>query len=91
MEFGLKDLLYIIGIVVSAVISFLSTRYKIKEYIRDKIDDLKSEITELKLSHSRLSSKDELQQQVLDQIGKQVDKLIPQLINELKEKKQKDE
>ena len=87
MEFGLKDVLYIIGIVVSAVISFLSTRHKMKEYIRDKVDELKNEIHNLKLSHSELKAKDELQQQVLDQIGKQMDKLIPQLITELKEKK----
>lgn len=88
MEFGLKDMLYIIGIVVSAIISFLGTRHKLKEYIRDKNDLLKEQINDLKLSLQEQKSKDDLQQQVIDQIGKQMDSLIPHLIDELKHKKQ---
>lgn len=87
MEFQLKDLLYIIGIVASAVIAFLSSRYKLKEYARDLNDGLKDEINNLKLSLQEQKSKDDLQQQVIDQIGKQMDDLIPKLINEIKNKK----
>lgn len=91
MEFGLKDLLYITGIVVSAVVSFLSTRHKMKEYVRDKTDELKKDIHKLELSQSKLEAKDDLQQQVIDQIGEQMNKLIPILVTEVKVKKQKDE
>ncbi|WP_203293513.1 hypothetical protein [Luteirhabdus pelagi] len=89
MEFGLKDLFYIIGIVVSAVISFLGTRHRLKEYIRDKNDLLKDEINSLKLKLQEQKSRDDLQQQVIDQIGKQMDELIPKLVEEVKHKKEK--
>lgn len=88
MEFGLKDLLYIVGIVASAIISFLGTRHKLKEYIRDKNDLLKEQINDLKIKLQEQKSKDDLQQQVIDQIGKQMDNLIPKLVDELKHKKQ---
>ncbi|QMU63359.1 MAG: hypothetical protein GKR88_03060 [Flavobacteriaceae bacterium] len=91
MEFGLKDLLYIVGIVASAIISFLGTRHKLKEYIRDKNDLLKEQINDLKIKLQEQKSKDDLQQQVIDQIGKQMDNLIPKLVDELKHKKQEHE
>lgn len=89
MNFEIKDLIYTIGIVVSAVISFLGTRHKMKEYIRDKNDELKNEIIELKSKGQELKFKDELQQQVIDQIGKQIDELITKLISEINHKKAK--
>ena len=87
IEFVLKDVLYIIGIILSAVISFLSTRYGLKEYIRDKNDLLKEEINQLKLKLQEQKSKDDLQQQVIDQIGAQMAVLVPRLVDELKQKK----
>lgn len=54
MKFEIKDLHYIIGIVVSAVISFLGSRHKLKEYIRDKIDDFKIEINEVRGETNRI-------------------------------------
>lgn len=86
MNFELKDLLYILGIVISAVISFLGTRYKLKEHIRDKFDSLKDELNDIKLKQQELKFKDELQQQVIDQIGKQMDALIPKLIDSINKK-----
>ena len=91
MKLGLKDLLYIVGIVASAIISFLGTRHKLKEYIRDKNDLLKEQINDLKMKLQEQKSKDDLQQQVIDQIGKQMDTLIPKLVDELKHKKQEHE
>jgi hypothetical protein len=88
MNFELKDLLYIIGIVVSAIVAFYVSKHGIKEYVRDKIDSLKDEINELKIKHQELKAKDDLQQQVIDQIGKQVDVLIPKLVDAVKSKKQ---
>lgn len=92
MEFGLKDLLYIIGIVVSGIISFLGTRHRMKEYIRDKNELLTEKVHDLEIKHTELKFRDELQQQVINQIGKQMDALVPKLIEELNERKKlKDE
>lgn len=91
MEFGLKDVLYIVGIVVSTLITFFGTRHGLKEYIRDKNDELKDEINNLKVKLQEQKAKDDLQQQVIDQIGKQMDSLIPKLIGRLQQKKQNDE
>lgn len=87
MEFGLRDLLYIIGIVVSTLITFFGTRHGIKEYVRDKHDCLKDQIHDLKIKLQEHKAKDDLQQQVIDQIGKQMDELIPKLISQIEDKK----
>lgn len=86
MTLDLKDLLYIVGIVASAIISFLGTRHKMKEYIRDKSDNLKEEVSNIKLEMKDLKAKDELQQQIIDQVGKQMDSLVYELMNQLKDK-----
>ena len=49
MEFEIKDVIYIVGIVASAIISFLGTRHKLKEYVRDKNDILKEKISDLRV------------------------------------------
>lgn len=87
MEFGLKDILYIVGIVVSALGTFLGTRHKLKEYIRDKNDELKNKLHDFELKLKDQKAKDDLQQQVIDQIGKQMDDLVPKLIEALNERK----
>jgi hypothetical protein len=87
MEFGLRDLLYIVGIVVSTLITFFATRHGLKEYVRDKYDGLKDQIHDLKMKLQEHKAKDDLQQQVIDQIGKQMDELIPKLISQLEDKK----
>ena len=87
MKFEVKDVLYILGIVTSAIVAFLSSRHNMKEYIRDKTEELKDEINELKLKHQELKSKDDLQQQVIDQIGKQIDTLLPKLMEAVNSKK----
>lgn len=89
MEFGLRDLIYIIGIVASTMITFLGTRHGLKEYIRDKHDGLKDQIHDLKLNLNEQKAKDDLQQQVIDQIGKQMDELIKKLLSQLDDKKAK--
>lgn len=88
MEFEIKDVIYIAGIVASAIISFLGTRHKLKEYVRDKNDVIKEKLSDLRVQLAEQKAKDDLQQQVIDQIGKQMDKLIPQLIEALKHKKE---
>lgn len=91
MEFEIKDVMYIVGIVASAIISFLGTRHKLKEYVRDKNEKLVDKINDLKVQLTEQKSKDDLQQQVIDQIGKQMDNLIPQLIQAITLKKESHE
>lgn len=88
MSFEIKDVLLIIGIVVSTLATFFSTRHNMKEYVRDKIDEHKKEsvskngefnkeIMDLKLNLKDLENKDNSQQQAIDQL--QV--LYPTLLN----------
>jgi len=91
MEFQLKDVLYIVGIVASALISFLATRHGLKDYIRDRHDHLKDQISELKMQLLELKAKDDLQQQVIDQVGQQMKELVPRLVEKLESKKQGNE
>ena len=83
--------LYIAGIVASAIISFLGTRHRLKEYVRDKNEGLVEKIGNLKVQLAEQKAKDDLQQQVIEQIGKQMDNLIPQLIQALTLKKESHE
>lgn len=89
MEFGLKDLIYIVGIVASALISFLGTRYGLREYIRDNTEKLKDNIHDLELQLNRQQARDDLQQQVIDQIGEQMKTLIPRLFQIIQDRQQK--
>lgn len=85
-HFTSKDFIYIIGIIVAAVTTFFSTRYNIKSEIRDKGDDLMKEIVHLRLEMKDLKNRDDLQQQVIDQMSKQNEDLIPKLLNLLNTK-----
>jgi hypothetical protein len=84
--FGIKDVLYIAGIIVTVTATFFTTKHKLKEYVRDKTDDIKEQISQLKIELNNLKSKDDLQQQVIEQIGKQIDILIPKLLDAVKSK-----
>ncbi|NOZ46222.1 MAG: hypothetical protein GXO79_05505 [Chlorobi bacterium] len=83
MEFELKDVFYIAGIAVTALGTFLGTKHNLKDYIRDKSENLKDKIHSLELKLNEQKAKDDLQQQVIDQIGKQMDTLVPKLIEAL--------
>jgi len=84
--FSIKDGIYIIGLIVTAVVTFLGTRHKLKEYIRDKNDALTKDIHQLQLDMKDLKHRDELQQQVIDQTSKQIDSLVPKLFEVLNDK-----
>ena len=88
MTFDIKDLIYIGSLIASVLITFFGTKHSIKEYVRDKVDDLRKELSDLKVKHQELKSKDDLQQLVIDQIGKQIDELIPKLVDALKQKEE---
>ena len=84
--FGIKDVIYLVTFSVGIVATFLGTKHNLKNYIRDKVDELKEENNRLKLKIKDLEAKDSLQQQVIDQIGKQMEGLIPKLIDATKRK-----
>ena len=83
MKIELRDVIYIFGIIVSAIITFFGTKHGLKEYVRDNHDALKNQIHQLEIKLQEHKAKDDLQQQVIEQIGKQMDQLIPKLINQL--------
>lgn len=89
-EFGTRDILYLIGIIVSAVVTFLSTRHKIKELIRDKNEETKEKISELKIEIEKLKAKDDLQQQIIEQFQKQVLEHLPKLFQIIENNKSND-
>ena len=69
MEYiAIKDLLYIGGIILSAVVTFVSTKYRLQEMIRDKHDENTKAVHELRLEIERLRSRDDLQQTTIDQL-----------------------
>lgn len=61
----LKDVGYIVGIVGTAIATFLTTKHNLKEYVRDKIDELKDKIHKQELELREIKSRDEDQQQIL--------------------------
>ena len=86
MEFGLKDIIYIVGIVASVLVSHFSTRQGIKEYVRDKNDDIKKEIESLKVRLEEHRSKDDMQEQVINQLRDQMNGLINRFVDKLEDK-----
>lgn len=82
-SFNIKDVIYIVGIVSAAVTTFFVTKHGIKDYMRDKYDSLFREMQEMKLSMKDLEHKDELQQQVIDQISKNIDDVNTKLFDAL--------
>lgn len=66
----------IIGCISSGLIGFFSSKM-----------GLKDEINNLKIEHEKLKARDNEQQIVIDQFRKEVDKLLPVLIDQLNKKK----
>jgi len=92
---GIKDLLYVITIVVTAVGTFLTTRHKIKEYVRDKFDECnksiasnKDLINDQKVELEKLKTSLEYQKQIIDQFQKQILPHLPEIHNLLNERRQ---
>lgn len=86
-NFGLKDIIYISTIVATMVSTFFGTKHSLKEFVRDKVDVLKDQLNEHRIEIERLKSKDENQQQIIDQFQKQVLNYLPNLFDVLKERK----
>ena len=78
---GIKDVIYIVGLAVSVVSTFFITKHQIKEFIRDKVEELNKKITELEKEQINLKHRDEIQQQVIDEFRKQVLDHLPKLFS----------
>ena len=61
----LKDVGYIVGIVGTAIATFLTTKHNLKEYVRDKLEDLKDKLHKQEVEIERLKGRDENQQQII--------------------------
>ena len=79
----------ILGIILSGVAVYFKTINQLEHRFRDKIDDQNKQINDLRLEMVNLKSKDDLQQQVIDQIKKQVLDNLPAFYEVLNQKEKK--
>lgn len=89
-SFDLKDAIYIAIIISTGVATFLSTKHKLKEYIRDKMDYLKDKLHDQEVEIERLKGRDENQQQIIDTFQNQVLNHLPalfEIVNNSKKRK----
>lgn len=87
MEFGIKDVITIMVFAVGIAATFYGTRFKIKEYVRDRIEKLKDEHNEMKLEIERLKNRDELQEQIIQQLKVNVLDRLPDILGSTNENK----
>lgn len=86
------SLLALITIIVSmggVVAGYYRTMHLLELKFRDKIEEQLKQITDLKVEIERLKNKDELQQQVIDQLKKHVLDNLPALYKALEDKEKK--
>ncbi|MGV7105778.1 hypothetical protein [Flavobacterium sp. U410] len=75
----LKDVGYIVGIVGTAIATFLTTKHNLKEYVRDKLEDLKDKLHKQEVEIERLKGRDENQQQIINQFQTQILDHLPKI------------
>jgi cell division protein FtsL len=85
----LRTLLLVLGIIISGVAVYFRTIHQLEYRFRDKIDEQNKQINDLKLEMVNLKSKDDLQQQVIDQIKKQVLDNLPAFYEAISQKEKK--
>lgn len=84
MNFEISTVLSLVVAIGGGIAAFFSAKAGVKDYMRDKIDELKSQQHKLELEIERLKNKDELQQQIIDQLDKHVLKNLPTFFEVLK-------
>jgi Tfp pilus assembly protein PilO len=77
MKIDISIVIAIVAAFVSLIVGFFSARI-----------GLKDEINNLKIEHEKLKARDNEQQIILEQFQKQVDQLLPVLIDQLNKKKE---
>lgn len=85
----LRTSLTILGFVAAAVASYFTTLYKVKEAFRDKIDEQNKQLNDLKVEIEKLKSRDDLQQQVIDQLKQHVLNNLPAFYKAIEQKESK--
>lgn len=78
-QFGIRDVIYFAAIIGTGITTFLSTKHKLKEYVRDKVELLKDKIHKQEVEMEKLKGRDENQQQIIDTFQKQVLDHLPAL------------
>ncbi len=69
------------------VAAYFRSIHLLEQRLRDKIESQLKEVADLKVEIERLKNKDELQQQVIDQLKKHVLDNLPALYKALEQKK----
>jgi len=87
MDFTFKDIVLIVSIVGGAVATFFTTKFGLKEYIRDRLEQSTKELHELKIDIEKLKAKDEMQQVVIEALKSQVLDNLPHLYRALNDTK----
>jgi len=79
MEFDLRDLITIMAIVASTIVTFLGTKHSLKEYVRDKVDALKDKVHLQEIEIEKLKGRDENQQQIIKMFQSQILDHLPKI------------
>lgn len=85
----LRTSIAVISAIAAAIGTYLINHYKLKESIRDKIDAQIKEINDLKVEIANLKNKDELQQQIIEQLKKHVLDNLPAFYEAINSKDKK--
>ncbi|MFY8097263.1 MAG: hypothetical protein ACOVMH_05545 [Flavobacterium sp.] len=75
----LKDVGYIVGIVGTAIATFLTTKHNLKDYVRDRIDELKDKIHKQEIEIEKLKGRDENQQSIIELFKTQILDNLPKI------------
>ncbi|MEQ9423760.1 MAG: hypothetical protein RJQ09_05030 [Cyclobacteriaceae bacterium] len=76
MEFSIKDIATIVSIIITAIVTFFTTKHNLKDYIRDRIDEINKDLSHLKVENERLKGQITLQKQISDMLsGRVFDKI----------------
>lgn len=89
METNLFHLLYFGGLVATAVGTFLTTKHRLKEYTKEKVDELKKELHDQKIEINDLKNKNENQEKIVEEFKANVLEHLPRLFDLVDKNKHK--
>ncbi len=75
----LRTVIMVLVSVGGIIAAYFKTINKLEHKFRDKIEDQNKHISEIKIELEKLKSKDEIQQQIIDQLKTQVIDNLPNL------------
>lgn len=83
----LSIVIAILSAIVSGIVGFFSAKYGLKDFVRDKHEELVKKIHDLEIQLEKLKSKDEVQQTVIESLGRSFQDIVTQINQELKTRK----